>query len=347
MKTTSISHYTKVIDQMVHSRYIQEAIVLIENTSGDFSWSKGYGGRNIDSPLLMASIGKLFTTTCILILREKGVLSLDDKLTTYIDKRKLSGLHIYKSADYSQDLTISDLLFQVSGLPDIFEESKESTKTKAIKQDFAYSFDDMLNWTKQLKPHFAPRTNGRAHYADINFDLLGEVIEKAYDASIAEAYEDFIFTPLKLKHTYLPLHGEDHIPSICYKDNKIDIPQFVCSCRASGGTITTARELMIFLKAFWGGNLFNREVLDQLAQYRKLQITMGPIRYGGGYMRIGLGGLLTAFRGKGELLGHSGTSGSFAFYHPDKDLYYVGDLNQLAKPSWPIRLVMKLAMGGT
>jgi len=48
--------------------------------------------------------------------------------------------------------------------------------------------------------------------------------------------------------------------------------------------------------------------------------------------------------GKGELLGHSGSSGSFAFYYPEKNLYIVGDLNQLDNPALPIRLVMRLAM---
>lgn len=45
-----------------------------------------------------------------------------------------------------------------------------------------------------------------------------------------------------------------------------------------------------------------------------------------------------------ELLGHSGSRGSFAFYAPRQDLYYVGDVNQFASPAIPIRLVMKLAL---
>ena len=48
--------------------------------------------------------------------------------------------------------------------------------------------------------------------------------------------------------------------------------------------------------------------------------------------------------GKGELVGHSGSTGSFAFYFPDKDLFLVGDVNQLANPALPIRLAMRLAI---
>ncbi len=48
--------------------------------------------------------------------------------------------------------------------------------------------------------------------------------------------------------------------------------------------------------------------------------------------------------GKGELIGHSGSTGSFAFYYPIKDLYIVGDLNQMANAALPIRLSIQTAL---
>ena len=101
---------------------------------------------------------------------------------------------------------------------------------------------------------------------------------------------------------------------------------------------------MIFIKAFFGGDLFNKDIFQKLEEYNKLQTTMYPIEYGGGYMWISLNGLSTLFLGKGELVGHSGSTGSFAFYYPQKDLFFVGDVNQLANPALPIRLVMRLAI---
>lgn len=70
----------------------------------------------------MASITKMFTTACVLKLCENEQLSLDDKLPLYFTEKQLKGLHVYKVHEYSFDLTISDLLFQTSGLPDIFED---------------------------------------------------------------------------------------------------------------------------------------------------------------------------------------------------------------------------------
>lgn len=101
---------------------------------------------------------------------------------------------------------------------------------------------------------------------------------------------------------------------------------------------------MIFTKAFFGGKLVNKDNFNSLSSYNKLQAPMGPVYYGGGYMQIPLGGIINLFMGEGELLGHSGSTGSFAFYYPIKDLYIVGDINQMSNAALPIRLIIKLAM---
>ena len=334
----------KIFNRAIKSKQIHECVLFIENTNGDFSFKSEYGGKNIDAPLLMASITKLFTTACILILREQGKLSLDDEITEYFDTSTLSRLHFYEGQEYSSKLKISSLLFQTSGLPDAFKEGKNNLKKSVLREDRYISFDEMITLTKQLKPHFAPDATERAHYADINFDILGELIETITDSALEDIYRSLIFKPLGLVETYLPKSEYDLVPDIYYKDSAISCPKFIKSCRASGGGISTARELMIFIKSFFGGNLFKKDVFSILEKYKKLQTSMYPIQYGGGYMRIPLNGLPTLFMGKGELVGHSGSTGSFAFYFPDKELFFVGNVNQLANPALPIRLAMRLAI---
>ena len=331
----------------VNSRYIQEAVLLVEDSTGDFSESIGYGGRDIDTPMIMASITKMFTTACVLKLCEENRMSLNDKLTQYFSDSELRELHVYKGHEYSFDLTISDLLFQTSGLPDSFESANQSGSAvmKAIVQgDTFLTFEQILAETKSLMPHFAPNTAGKAYYANINFDLLGETLEMITNLPLADVYKRFIFEPLNLHNTYLPVSDTDFVPHIFYKSKKLERPKLIASCRPSGGGVSTARELMVFSKGFWQGKLFNKNVFEQLSVYKKVQANKGPICYGGGYMRISLEGLVTLFIGNGELLGHSGSTGSFAFYYPQKDLHIVGDLAQLANPALPIRLVMRLAM---
>lgn len=336
--------FDKIFQRTTKKDQIHEAVLLVENRRGDFSYIHEYGKKDIDTPLLMASITKLFTTSCILRLREQGKLSLEDKVSKYFQEETLHKLHLYKKKDYSNKLTLSHLLFQTSGLPDVFEEGSHHTKKQALHKDLQFNFNEMITMTKNLKPHFAPHKGNRAHYADVNFDMLGEIIEKVTHSTLADVYKQFIFDPLGLKNTYLPKNNDDFIPSFYYKDTSLYRPKFIRSCRASGGGISTARELMVFIKAFFKGKLFNKNVFHQLKVMNKLQISMFPIQYSAGYMRVPLSGLSTLFIGKGELLGHSGSSGSFAFYFPSKDLFFVGDVNQIANPALPIRLAMQLAM---
>lgn len=336
--------YKKIFDKFTKSPLIHEAVLLIENSNGSFFHMKEYGNKKIDSPFIMASITKLFTTTCILVLLERGQLSLNDKISKFLDEDTVRGLHIFNGKEYSYDLTIYDLLFQVSGLPDVYEEGKNSVKNQLINKDYFLSFNEMVTLSKKLKPHFSPGTANKAYYSDINFDILGEIIEIITGLSLHEVYRELIFEPLKLENTYFPENDTDFIPGIYYKDIVLHRPLFLKSSPASGGCITTPIELMKFVKAFFAGTLFNKNIFNILSKYNKLQLSMGPIFYGGGYMQIPLSGLYTMFMGKGELIGHSGSTGSFAFYHPGKDLYFVGDVNQMSNPGLPIRLVMQLAM---
>ncbi|MDN4608141.1 serine hydrolase domain-containing protein [Sporosarcina highlanderae] len=336
--------YDEIFSRLVKSKQIHESVLLIQNTNGDFSYKNEYGGKSIDAPLLLASITKLFTTTCILILREQGKLSLDDKVMRFFDEGKLSGLHLYKRQEYTSKLTIANLLFQTSGLPDVSEEGKKNLRKLVLKEDMNITIDELITLTKELKPHFAPNTLNRSHYADINFDILGQIIECITGSSLEDVFKSFIFEPLGLEKTYLPIGEDDFIPKIYYKNNALSRPSYIKSCRASGGAISTPREMMVFIKAFFGGGLFNKGIFHQLDKYKKLQITFYPIQYGGGYMRIPLGGLSMLFMGKGELIGHSGSTGAFAFYYPEKDLFFVGDVNQSANPATAIRLAIRLAV---
>lgn len=261
-------------------------------------------------------------------------------MVDYFDKNTFEGLHKYMGADYSNKLTLSDLLFQTSGFPDY--EAEGGITKRAIKEDFRISTAELVEITKKLKPRFSPQGK-KAYYSDLNFQLLGEIIERVTQTPLEEIFRDYIFEPLGLTSTYVPVKG-DFVPYIFYKNQTLYRPKLIMSLRGGGNTITTSRELMKFLKAFFYGYFFPQTIFEKLSIYRKLQISMGPIYYGGGYMQIPLNSIMTLFMGKGELLGHSGSTGSFAFYYPQKDLFFVGDTNQMVKPGLPIRLIMRLAM---
>ena len=59
MINSETERFEKVFYKFTNKKEVNEGILLIENLNGDYSFSKGYGGKEISSPLLMASITKL------------------------------------------------------------------------------------------------------------------------------------------------------------------------------------------------------------------------------------------------------------------------------------------------
>ncbi|MBP2240929.1 CubicO group peptidase (beta-lactamase class C family) [Cytobacillus eiseniae] len=337
MDTTKIDILFK---KLTSSDKIHESVLLIETSSGDFNFTREYE-RDIDSPMLMASTTKLFTTTCIYALAQEGKIDLKDKISHYLQKEIIAGLHVYKGKEYTSELTIEHLLLQTSGLPDFYLEGAKSIFSKVKEQDFSYSFEDELKWINSKKARFIPGTKRKAYYSDVNFDLLGKIIEVANVSTLQEAYEKYIFSLLNLKNTYIACNESDFIPHTYYKNQRLDRPLFVRSSYASGGGITTARELMIFIKAFWNGELFDTTFFSKQTQCNPLQMSFYPIHYMSGYMKISVS---SPFRKKYTLVGHSGSTGSFAFYCPEKDLFLVGDVPQIASPSSCVRLAMRAVL---
>ena len=179
MTTEKEKSFQAVLDKTVDNKKVFGTSFAIKKDSS--TWQGSSGNMNIDQPYFIASTTKLFTTAIILKLRAEGKLSLDDKISKYIDKSILSGLHIYKGKEYSQDLTIKHLLSHTSGLPDYFQgkgangKSLENEITEG--NDQFWTFEQAIERTKKMASLFAPGTKGKANYSDANFQLLGKIIE--------------------------------------------------------------------------------------------------------------------------------------------------------------------------
>lgn len=137
----------KIFNKATQSKHIHEAVLLAENSEGDFSVACTYGDKTVDSPMQAASIGKLFTTTCLMILQEQNKVSLDSLVVDFFDNYDLNGLHVLKGVDYTNKLKLSDLLFQTSGFP--CYESEGGIVKRAIKEDFSVSTQELIDITKK------------------------------------------------------------------------------------------------------------------------------------------------------------------------------------------------------
>jgi CubicO group peptidase (beta-lactamase class C family) len=111
---------------------------------------------------------------------------------------------------------------------------------------------------------------------------------------------------------------------------------------ADGGIISTAEDMIIFLKALNEGKIITKDTLELMHDWHKLEF---PIQYGYGTMYFQLPPLMSKLTGLTPLWGHSGSTGSFLYYSEDLDLYMAGTINYVGsniKPFMLMGAVMKL-----
>lgn len=312
----------------MYTKEVYEGVLLIKNGKDDYSFNAQYG-MDLDKKFSIGGISKIFTTVCIFKLIEAKKLIWDSKISTYLD---LTGLCVIKGEDYTGSITVKNLLFQTSGIPDCFN---TVIRPKLLKGDLSYSFDDLVAITRTQKAIDKPGKT--VHFSDMNFAILGEIIQRITGKELYKSFKEYIFTPLGLKSTYVPLDETLIIPPLHYFKRPIKRSNYIISSKANGGVISTARELMIFTKAFFTGKLFDISLLEKIKEFTSTQTSYGNIYYGGGLMRL---------KSKLEAIGHIGVSGSFAFYCKEKDLFYVGVLSQIDNPTYTTKFITEIIEKG-
>jgi CubicO group peptidase (beta-lactamase class C family) len=303
-----------------------------------------------DTPYFIASVTKLFTAAIVMGMYEKKRLELDAPISKYLPASLTQGIHIFKGTDYSNRIKVSELVSQSSGLADY--ETEKLRGEKSVLDELKAGHDRSINTAeavevvRRLTPHFSPGTRGKAHYSNLNYRLLGAIIESITGQSMAVNFEEKICAPLGLKQTYLfnrAIALRNPVPATIYfKDTPANISNYLSSNVSDGGLVSTASEIMTFLRAFFEGRLFDKTLFDRMMSWNSLFF---PLRYGYGLMYFQLPRYfwLTPLPG---FIGHSGTTGSFAFTCPSRSLYLAGTVNQVS-PAKPFFLMMDLVRAVT
>jgi len=228
-------------------------VVLIAR-NGKVLFAQPYGMANfeldvpntLETKFRLASITKQFTAAAILLLQERGKLSVNDLLCIY--------LHDCPST--WKAITIHQLLTHSSGIYS-FTESPENARYDPLPMpvlDTAALFKD--------KPlDFAPGTS--FHYSDSGYLLLGYIVERAS----GEKYEDFM-----RENIYERLHmensGYDH-PWIILKHraqgyalkngSAVNAAYMYMDTPFGGGsTYSTVGDLLLWDQALYGEKLLSR-----------------------------------------------------------------------------------------
>ncbi len=126
-------------------------------------FSGNYGQcESSDTPFLLGSVSKSFTAVCIMQLAERQKIDLNATISTYLP-----------NATDGEEITVSQLLNHTSGLGEY----------------------------QTLEDYKIVNKQGVHCYANVNYSLLGQIIEAVSGKSYSEYISANLFEPLGLSHT--------------------------------------------------------------------------------------------------------------------------------------------------
>lgn len=315
-----------------------------------------------NTPFFIASITKLFISVTVMKLYEDGKVSPGDSISKHLPENLAHSIHKLNGVDYSSRITVQHLLSHSSGLPDWIEDCPKGGKSFVekieIEEDRLITIDEVVNIVREnLSPHFPPQQLNSKHikvrYSDTNFHLLMAIIENVTGKPLSEVFNELIYSPLELNNTFHPeqISNKNFLkPALVWNEDKpLSKPLLIQSFR---DLYSTADDLLKFMKALVQGKLFKQQSTLQMMQHwnrfglpkdkASLRQPGWPIEYGFGMMRFKLPRWLTPLKTIPELVGHTGSTGSWLFYCPEKDFYFCGTVDQVTAGAVPFRFVPKL-----
>ena len=246
--------------------------------------------------------------TLVMMLVEEGALSLNDKISTYIDS------DIIGKIENAEKCTLRQLLNHTSGIYDVI--SDQGFYLELLDHpDKEWTQEELLEYVyNKLAAFEAGKDNG---YSNTNFTLVSMVVEEATGKDHAALLREKIIQPLDLHNTYYYYH--DDLPEYTaqgYFDlyNNGDIMNMTNyntgSGNGYGGIYSTVYDLKIFAEAL----LKEKTLLDSASLETMLTWTKENKEE---HRRFGLG-IFKDFLERPE--------GQYGWGHRGRDLAYSSDL---------------------
>jgi D-alanyl-D-alanine carboxypeptidase len=281
----------------------------------------------------IASITKTMTAVVILQMQEEGKLNIDDTISKYLNDVKfarVNELHYYKKQSYSNFITLRQLLQHKSGIADIFTDAAlRFYLNEYFHKKQTWNPEKLMNrfykYGLNKGAHFIPDSG--YHYSDVNYFLLGLIIEKLSGQTLAQQFRLRIFEPLQMNNTYFeyyePLQGSVKIAHSFLGKRDVTKTLNTSYDWAGGGIVSTTSDLAVFLNGLFERKLYkNNSTLKSMTTMLPHTLKSGRISY------YGLG--LYQYNFNGDIYyGHGGFWGSLIAYCPTKKIIFCGSVNQV------------------
>ncbi|CAL9442241.1 D-alanyl-D-alanine carboxypeptidase [Streptomyces sp. enrichment culture] len=246
----------------------RDATAALIRVGGNGRWTGAAGVRDLrtGAPALenarfrAGSTTKIVTAALVLQLAAEGRIDLDASV-----QQLMPGL---LPATFAKPVTVRHLLNFTSGIQggDGFGNT--------VAEEYPHRFETITPQQSVASgtakgPAFDPGT--QQHYNNINYTILGMLVEKATGDSYAHQAEVRIFRPLGMTGTSFPrgtdprIHGPHHRGYQLIDGEPVDVTEWNMSDRfAAGDMISTTRDLERFLTALFRGRVVPAPQLEEM-----------------------------------------------------------------------------------
>jgi len=228
--------------------------VLYSHACGEAS-KRFHVANNLQTKFNLGSMNKMFTSVAVMQLVERGVISVEDPISKYVDETWLP-------AEMTERITVHHLLSHTSGLGSYFNDTYwESSR------DLFRALDDYKPLIQGEELAFDPGTSWG--YSNSGMFLLGVVIESATGEDYFEYIRENIYEPAGMVNSdsyemdnpveNLAIGYDPNDSEWGYENN---LYKHVIKGGPAGGGFSTVEDLHRFALALQGGTLLSPESLQ-------------------------------------------------------------------------------------
>jgi len=288
-------------------------------------FSKGYGSANLEwnvpnapnTKFRLGSVTKQFTAASILLLEERGKLSVNDPVKKYLPDAPAAW----------DKITIFHLLTHTSGIPNF-----TGFPDYAKLEPFATTAEQVVGRFRDKPLDFEP--GEKWNYSNSGYVLLTYLIEKITGGSYKTFVQENIFTPLEMKDSgydsnsaVIPHRASGYV----LVNNQFENAGFVHMSvpQGAGALYSTTGDLLKWERGLFGGKVLRAATLEKMTTPFKDDYAFGlGVRTVGGHKAIDHGGAIQGFNTE------------LAYYPEDKlTVVVLGNVNGAA----PGEIAAKLA----
>lgn len=187
IRKQGLEQAAKLLGDEVNAGRVTSAAILVVR-KGRIVLHRGFGAQP-DTPFLLASISKPVTAAALMLLVERGQVSLQDSVSVHL--KEFSGKD-------RAGIRVRDLLSHTSGLPDMLAENVDLRRRHAPLSEFVKG-----SMTTRLL--FEPGKD--FSYQSMGILLAAEIVERVSGQRLRDFLDKEFFRPLGMRNTFLGLMG--------------------------------------------------------------------------------------------------------------------------------------------